>query len=180
MKLIEQIRLNDGRGFDIADNTTEDVYMALECETSEKDCDDNCDKFLYWLAANLEIVKSVPQEYGTLMICDVYGLVEQHYEAFVAFTKESNRLPHIMDFENKDANMSVALKTINNMICGNYAEEDYSYFMELLKKDLQIENKIPLDEQIASAERECDTENAGKSDLKDKNKSGITYMIERD
>lgn len=135
MKFIEQVKLHNGTGFDICDNTMDSIYVCLDCYTSESELNDDYDRFCYWLASNLEIERAVEQQYSTLMVCRVYELVDAHYDTFVEFCKEHNAERYLMNKADKNDNIEIAMRTLQNMIPGNYSESDYKDFMALIESE---------------------------------------------
>ena len=144
MTLLEQIKLNGGHGYDIADASRDEIFVALETETNINDCaEDSCLLFNYWLAGNLEVVHVE----GTTAVCKVTELIEAHYNVFVDFCKECNKESFKMNRQNHDDNIEIALKTLENMIPGNYTEKVYDYFMHLLNSECPP--KEPMSEEEA-------------------------------
>ena len=132
MTLLEQIKLNAGRGYDIEDDTYTTMCVALETETTLDACDgDPCLEFCYWLADNIEVV----QIYGTTAVCKVSKTIMDHYDLFKKFCDHCNKERYKMDKADLDDNIETALLTLQGMIPGNYCEADYNYFMTLLRKE---------------------------------------------
>ena len=135
MKLQEMLQLK-GDGFDISDDDW-DWGTYIEAYSPE-DVYDSYDRFMVYLAENIEIVKFNENWYSP---CKVAQFIVEHQAAFRQFFNEENREGYRpKDYKEADdptvdeGFYEVYLCGLESLMVGNYTEEDYSKLLKLLTK----------------------------------------------
>lgn len=92
---------------------------------------DNYDEFVDWVVKNTKYVRRVDD---ITVVADFSDLIDKHWSAFGIFTENNNRDDYQMSrYEDKDDKMEIALMTLVSMLEGNYSDNDYSDFLELIE-----------------------------------------------
>lgn len=135
MKLIEFMEFSDNYGFDIADDIW-DWGNYFETPRNFKECENDYYNLLMWhFANNIEIVKYQEDWYS---ICKVSEFIYKNIKAFNKFMNEKNREGYrpneYEEIESADDELMVDiyLPTFENLINGNYSDDDYKKLCEYL------------------------------------------------
>ena len=118
---------------DVADNEQDAEEYAF-CWYGEKP-EDNYDRFLEWYANNVEIDHITTEAYNLpLVVARLSDCVREHMNTFTLFSEKCSKVS-LSSYDEEDDKIFVALRIIRDMVIGNYAEEDYTYFMELVEQE---------------------------------------------
>ena len=134
ISLYEMIRLTQTEGFDCCDNDW-DFGVFMTCEKSFEDCHDYYDKFMLLLCLNIKCIKYSPKWYSP---CDFVSFFEENKEPINKFLNEENREGYRpMDYKKLDKEedsgyYEVYFLSFENLINGNYCENDYEKLYKYL------------------------------------------------
>ena len=133
------MEFSDNYGFDIADDIW-DWGNYFETPRNFKECKNDYYNLLMWhFANNIEIVKYQQDWYS---ICKVSEFIYKNIKAFNQFMNEENRDDYrpneYEEIESVDDGLMVDiyLPTFENLINGNYSDDDYKKLCEYLIKYL--------------------------------------------
>lgn len=145
--LSDVIRIWEHQKHTIADYYKLHVYADTDVTDNEQDAgeyafcwygetpEDNYDRFLEWYANNVEIDHITTEAYNLpLVVARLSDCVREHMNTFTLFSERCSKLS-LSSYDEEDDKIFVALRIIRDMVIGNYAEEDYKFFMELVEQE---------------------------------------------
>lgn len=128
--LYEALIANRMDGCDICDVDWDwGIYLGIPEAKSVEDCEDGYDKLMLLLALNLKTT-GINRDWYTP--CNVCEFIEENRKAFDRFLEEENRegcrpsdYDHELSPKKDDGYYEVYMESMECLIAGNYAEEDY-------------------------------------------------------
>lgn len=122
-------------GVDVCDSTIECPYCYMEY-LKEKDIKDEYDKFIYYIESNVEIELFNPNScVGEIAAVKYLDLLKKDIKVWIAFTDEVNREEYqFSNYDDEDDFIENCLcYTLENMLNGNYSEDNYKLFNEMIE-----------------------------------------------
>ena len=130
MKIYEFMKFTNKWGFDIGDETFDwGNYFEVDHYSLEKD---SYDVLMVYFANNIEMVNYTEDWYSC---CKVSEFIQSHRQAFDKFMVECNNEHYQPNNEvsmDDEEFYDLYLMTFENLINGNYADEDYELLYDLL------------------------------------------------
>lgn len=140
--------------FTIADYMNMDNYNDIDCYDDTFDIDgvavcwdgeeakDDYDRTVEYITKHtfVEHLNRAVYKYDSdSLIVDFVGFVKDNIKAFEQYTHEKNNPDYDMtEYDDEDDKMEVAIRTINNLLAGNYSMSDYARFMELVNLQVNV------------------------------------------
>lgn len=128
MKLIECIKERNYR-LDIADNIWDwGNYFESEVNLLVEEDYDYYDKLMYLFAENIDVIKC---NYDWYTVCDVSGFIWKNLNAFSKFMNAANNenfqpcIQGVCESVDDYLMLDIYIATFQELINGNYCEEDY-------------------------------------------------------
>ena len=130
--LYELFQLCDIDNTDIGD----DVYdwaVNFSCCVNKKDCTDYYSKLMRYFATQIECDHYDPKWYSN---CFVSTFIKEHLDEFTKFFNEENNENYqpqkYSDFDD-ELFCDIYMTSFENLIVGNYSEEQYEKLLKMLK-----------------------------------------------
>lgn len=126
MKLLELIKLNDD-GFDISDKIW-DWGNYFYCDADIENHKDYYDKLMHLFAEHIDVIKFNKDWYT---VCDVSGFIWNNLNAFSRFMNAVNNenfqpcIQGVCESVDDDLMFDIYIATFQELINGNYCDEDY-------------------------------------------------------
>lgn len=123
-------------GVDVCDSTIECPYCYMEYY-EEKDIKDEYDKFIYYIESNVELEQFNPKScVGEIAAVKYLDLLKKDIKVWIKFTDEVNREEYqFSNYDDEDDFIENCLcYTLENMLNGNYSENDYKLFNEMIEE----------------------------------------------
>lgn len=120
-------------GIDIGDDVF-DFVTHIDCHIKKGDCQDNYDKCMRYLCTQLELSNYKPNWYSN---CYISEYIKKNIVAFDRFMNEENEekfQPQNYDDIDDETFYDLYLNTFENLVVGNYADEDYEKLLRYLKE----------------------------------------------
>lgn len=119
-------------GIDIGDDVY-DFVTHIDCHIKKGECKDNYDKCMRYLCTQLELSCYRPNWYSN---CYISEYIKKNIDAFTKFMDEENDEKFKpKNYEDIDDEMfyDLYLNTFENLVVGNYADQDYEKLLNYLK-----------------------------------------------
>lgn len=127
--IYDYLRMIDDVDTDISDDYM-DFYMYVTY-TPDDEVKDPYEEFSNYVVKNTPFIRKI-DEYSILVSLSTF--VKNNWEAFVEFTENNNDDNYKMSaYDDEDDQLEVAMYTLESMLEGNYAQEDYEDFMRNVK-----------------------------------------------
>lgn len=123
----------DVDGLDIGDDVY-DFVTHIDCKLKKGQCKDNYDKCMRYLCTQMELGNYRPNWYST---CYISEYIKKNIVAFNRFMNEENDekfQPQHYEEIDDETFYDLYLNTFENLVAGNYADEDYEKLLRYLKE----------------------------------------------
>lgn len=129
--IYDYLQMIDNFHTDVADDYM-DFYMYV-AYTPDNEVNSPYEEFSNYVIENTPFIRK-RNEYS--IVGSLSTFIKNNWNAFVEFTENNNDDSYkISTYDDEDDQLEVALYTLESMLDGNYAQEDYEYFMRTVKEN---------------------------------------------